>query len=190
MNNTDSSSDGREEIFEEAREKAAAEIHERARLYSESRVYRLNNQYLDERQRVDVEMWFVAPVEIFYAGAGILLLMKQTLVSSILISSVISIVLMEYFFWNANSNLFSIYHLFVLRAVKSHILTLALFICASLFAGTSWWASLLMITVYLLTAFSPSIITSVVLHGKKMHPKYEFAKRRFGVQYPWDTMDV
>ena len=53
MANTDSSPDDREKLFEEAREKAAAEIHERARQYSESRVYKLNNHYLDERQRVD-----------------------------------------------------------------------------------------------------------------------------------------
>jgi hypothetical protein len=190
MANTDSSSDDREKQFEEAREKAAAEIHERARMYSESRVYKLNNHYLDERQRVDVEMWFVAPVEIFYIVISTLLLLRQSLLNSVLFSSVISIALMEYFFWNANSNYFYPYHRAILRAVKGHILTLALLICTVLFAGTPWWVGLLLITIYLLTAFSPSTITSVILHGNKMHPKYEFAKRRFGLQYPWDSMGV
>ena len=190
MANTDFSSDDREMLFEEAREKAASEIHERARLYSESRVYKLNNHYLDERQRVDVEMWFVAPVEIFYVVTGILLLLRQSLFNSVLFSSVISIALMEYFFWDANSNYFYPYHRVILRAVKGHILTLALFICTILFAGTPWWVGLLLITIYLLTALSPSTITSVILHGNKMHPKYDFAKRRFGLQYPWDSMGV
>lgn len=190
MANTDSSSEDREKLFEEAREKAVAEIDERARLYSESRVYKLNNHYLDERQRVDAEMWFVAPVEIFYAVTGILLLLRQPLLNSVLLSSVVSIALMEYFFWNANSNYFYPYHRVILRAVKGHILTLALFICTVLFAGTPWWVGLLLITIYLLTAFSPSTITSVILHGNKMHPKYEFAKRRFGLQYPWDSRGV
>ena len=190
MANTDSSSDDRKKLFEEAREKAAAEIRERARLYSESRVYRLNNHYLDERQRVDVEMWFIAPAEIFYVVIGILLLLRQPLLNSVLFSAVISIALMEYFFWNANSSFFYPYHRVILRAVKGHILTLALFICTVLFAETPWWVGLLLIATYLLTPFSPSIITSVILHGNKMHPKYEFAKRRFGLHFPWDSMGV
>lgn len=130
------------------------------------------------------------PVEMFYIVTGILLLLRQSLLNSVLFSSVISIALMEYFFWNANSNYFYPYHRVILRAVKGHILTLALFICTVLFAGTPWWAGLLLITIYLLTAFSPSIITSVILHGNKMHPKYAFAKKRFGLQYPWDSMGV
>lgn len=185
-----SGSDGREKRFEEAREKAAAEIHERARLYSESRTYRLDNQYLNERQRVDVEMWFIAPVELFYVGIGIFLLLKLTLLTSVLISSILSITLMEYFFWKPNSDLFYPYHRAVLRAVKGHVLTLSLLLCSVLVAGTPWWAVLPIASVYLLTAFSPSIISSVILHGNRMHPKYEFAKRRFNLQYPWDSMGV
>lgn len=185
-----SSSDGRENLFEEAREKAAAEIHERARLYSESRIYRLDNQYLDERQRVDVEMWFVAPVELFYVGIGILLLLRQAPLTSVLMSTISSIALMEYFFWNPNSGLFYPYHRAVLRAAKGHVLTLSLLLCSVLVAGTPWWAALLIASTYLLTAFSPSIVSSVILHGNKMHPKYEFAKRRFKLQYPWDSMGV
>jgi hypothetical protein len=185
-----SSSDGRENLVEEAREKAAAEIHERARLYSESRIYRLDNKYLDERQRVDVEMWFVTPVELFYVGIGILLLLKQALLTSILISTIFSIALMEYFFWNPNSGLFYPYHRAVLKVVKGHVLTLSLLLCSVLIAGSPWWAVLIIASIYLLSAFSPSIVSSVILHGNRMHPKYEFAKRRFNLQYPWDSMGV
>jgi hypothetical protein len=107
MSTTDPSSEDREQMYEGAREKAAAEIHERAWLYSESRVYRLNNQYLNERQNVDVEMWFGAPVELFYIGVGASMLFKQALLPAVFISSVFSIAFMEYFFWNANSAFFT-----------------------------------------------------------------------------------
>jgi hypothetical protein len=92
-------------MYEGAREKAAAEIQERAWLYSESRVYRLSNQYLNERQKVDVQMWFGAPVELFYIGVGSLMLLKQPLLPAVIISSVFSIAFMEFFFWNAKEAL-------------------------------------------------------------------------------------
>jgi hypothetical protein len=188
MSTTDPSSEGREQLYEEARAKAANEIHQRAWLYSESRVYRLNNQYLNERQKVDVEMWFVAPVELFYIGVGALMLLKQPLAPAVLISSAFSIAFMEYFYWNAASRLFHFFHHSVLRAAKGHILILALFISAAIFGGGAWWLAILAISVYFLTALSPTTILSVILHGNKMHPKYAFAKRRFSLQYPWDLV--
>lgn len=177
-------------MYEEARAKAAAEVHERAWLYAESRVYRLDNQYLNERQKVDVEMWFVAPVELFYIGVGALMLLKQPLLPALLISSAFSIAFMEYFYWNANGTLFYFCHRAVLRAAKGHILVLALFIGSVIFSGSAWWLAILVISVYFLTALSPSTISSVILHGNKMHPKYAFANRRFALQYPWDLVDV
>jgi hypothetical protein len=190
MTTTDSSSDDRERLYEEAREKVFAEIQERARLYSESRVYRLNNQYLSERQRVDVEMWFTAPIELFYAGIGTLLILKQSILSAILFSSVFSVAFMEYFFWNAKSNLFYLCHRAVLGSAKGHILTIALFVGSVFISGTPWGVAILLVSIYLLTAVSPSIITSVIFHGRRMHPKFAFAKRRFNLQYPWDLIGV
>lgn len=177
-------------MHEEAREKAAAEIHERALLYSESQVYRLNNQYLNERQKVDVEMWFVAPIELFCIGLSALMLASQPLVPAILISSAFSIGFMEYFYWNANGTLFYPCHRFVLGAAKGHVLLICLLIGSVILSDNPWWVAILVISVYFLTALSPSIMTSVILHGTKMHPKYAFAKRRFSVQYPWDSANA
>jgi hypothetical protein len=190
MTTTDHSSEDWEQMYEGAREKAAAEIHERARLYSESRVYRLNNQYLNDRQKVDVEMWFGAPVELFYIGVGASMLLKQAILPAVFISSVFSIAFMEYFYWNANSALFYLYHRAVLRAAKGHILVIGLLLGSVLFSGSAWWLAILVVCIYLLTALCPTVFSSVILHGNKMHPKYAFAKRRFALHYPWDLVDV
>jgi hypothetical protein len=190
MTTTDPSSEDREQMYEGAREKAAAEIHERALLYSESRVYRLNNQYLSERQKVDVEMWFGAPVELFYIGVGASMLLKQSLLAAVFMSSVFSIAFMEYFFWNANSTLFYFCHRAVLSAARGHILIIGLLLGSVLFSGSAWWMVTLVLGIYFLTALSPTVFSSVIFHGNKMHPKYAFAKRRFALHYPWDLVDV
>lgn len=190
MSNTDPSSEGREQMHEGASNRAIAEIHERARLYSESRVYRLSNQYLNERQKVDVEMWFNAPVVLFYIGVGALMLLKLPLLLAVFISSVFSVGFMEYFFWTANSTLFYPCHRVVLIAAKGNILMLCLLLGSVLFSGSTWWVAILIFFIYFLTAVSPSIATSVLFHGNRMHPKYAFAKRRFDLQYPWDSVDV
>jgi hypothetical protein len=190
MTTTDPSSEDREKMYEGAREKAAAEIHERALLYSESRVYRLNNQYLSERQKIDVEMWFGAPVELFYIGVGASMLLKQSLLTAVFMSSVFSIALMEYFFWNATSALFYFCHRAVLSAARGRILVIGLLLGSVLFSGSAWWMVILVVGIYFLTALSPTVFSSVILHGNKMHPKYAFAKRRFALHYPWDLVDV
>ena len=89
-----------------------------------------------------------------------------------------------------NSALFYLCHRAVLRAAKGHVLVLGLFLGSVLFSGSAWWLAILVVSIYFLTALSPTIFSSVILHGNKMHPKYAFAKRRFALHYPWDLVDV
>ena len=90
----------------EARKKVSMGTSNKAMLYSEARTYRLDNQYLDDRQRVDVEMWFIAPIELFYALTAFMMLIRQPVMLAVLTSVAVSVTYMEFFFWRASSRLF------------------------------------------------------------------------------------
>lgn len=170
----------------EARKKVSMGTSNKAMLYSEARTYRLDNQYLDDRQRVDVEMWFIAPIELFYALTAFMMLICQPVMLAVLTSAAVSVTYMEFFFWRASSRLFYPFHRAILRATKSHFLTFGLLVASVFISSNPWWLALLIILAYYLNPFQPSVVASVVLHGSKMHPKYMFAKRRYSLLYPWD----
>jgi hypothetical protein len=174
-----SSSENDQQIRQDIRRKASNQ--------AEASVYSLNNPYLTKTQKFWVECWYQLPIAVFQITLFSLLIltfksewkMNEAVVASYAIGTAASLIN-----WAAP--------LKPILAIGSIFLGWMGTLIDLGFAGyfvyeKQWWFAGLAVaaSIGLLSIISPSMILYTVL-SQRMHPKYEFAKRHFGVRFPFE----
>ena len=165
-----------------------ARIHREAARYAESRVYSMNNPYLPRFQKALVEAWYQFPIGVFgYLLMGYLAIKDpyQYLSAFLIAYGVAAVVsLLNWFVSLPAPVLVALGLLFAGWIETAVSLAFALFF---LYQG-GWIASGLSVASAcgVLSIISPPVHLYAVLSGRGMHFKYRFAKRRFGISFPFE----
>jgi hypothetical protein len=172
-------------------DKAKDTIQEKAERFAEAHTYRLNNSYLTQAQKMEVELWYQFPVTLAYTVFCACLiyhsLYPQTIKVIIGIPLIIN-VLIGIINWESYSPSFNkVFFLSIGHNYTQWILSLST-IGILFYHHLYWWAALVLLgKIGLLALLFPSIFLYSRFSSKyKMHPKYAFFKKYYNKTFAFE----
>lgn len=166
-----------------------ARIHREAARYAEAMVYSMNNPYLTRHQKALVEAWYQFPIGLFgYLLLGYLAIKSpEAYLSAFLIAYGIAaaVSLLNWIVSLPTPILVTLGLLFAGWIETAISLVFMLFF---LYHGAWVPAGLAVASACgVLSIVSPTVHLYAMLSRGRMHFKYRFAKRRFGITFPFEN---
>lgn len=166
-------------------------IEKESTRFATANTYRIDNPYLSQSQKLEVELWFQFPSTVLFISlCGMMIYSIFNPIASKLIFGVPFLIDLVLGMVNWNLQLKNLLKGFFLTIGHNFVLwglavsTIALLI----YHGHYWYAGIVLIGKFgILSIISPSMFTYTILSRKyKMHAKWVFFKRFYGHEFPFE----
>lgn len=168
-------------------------IRKSAMQFAEANIYRMDNPYLNQFQKLEVELWFQFPsIVAFTTLCGLLIinsfhLMEIYKIIGIPVAVEIFLSIVNWYFYEYFDRINRVFFITIGHNIIQWIISL-ITISILCYNGYYFWATFIFLgKLGLIGILSPSTLIFIILSKKyKMHPKYAFFKMYYGDVFPFE----